>query len=529
LRIPGLDHLRRDDPAAAQSLETLVSRLLASAEATAGALGAAQAFVAGGGGPLAVLVDEARRLTGAGHVGALRWTGDLAEGEGTVLQLAGDIQAIAAETPSIEGLSSTLLGRMLAEGKPVWRDRAEGSATLHTSESLAAVGSAGCVPVGGRAALYVADPRPGHFPVDTRLRVQALSTLAASFLDARVEPRPAPPAPALPGIVGESAPMRALYEAVQAFAGVPWPALILGESGTGKEAVARALHALSHRRSAPFVAFNAAAVPSELAESMLFGHERGAFTGAERRKEGVFERVDGGTLFLDEVGELPPRVQAAVLRVLQERRFERVGGTEELPFRGRVVAATWRRLDLAEERGTFREDLYHRLATCILRVPPLRERRGDIPALATHLLDRANKELGLPTAIPLSDAALRVLSERDWPGNVRELENTLREALARAVPRGETVLGADQMQRTGRDPATVPVPNPAARAVKTTLDGLPDGTRPLDLLDATDLYQRRLVRAALDACNDQRTDAAAWLGVSRPWLYRLLQRWGGKP
>ena len=521
MRIPGLDTLKRTDPTAAGALEALIVRLAASAEASTGALDEVGAFASAGdeGAALELLVQRARSITGAAHVAALRWTGALQEGTATIDHLAGDAEVLGEDTPSLAGVSSTLLGRVLEGGRPVWRDRSDGGQTLATSASLADIGSAGCIAAGRHAALYLSDPRPGAFSTEARARVQALCIVAGAFLgSARPGPTPrAGPAPTIPGLVGDTPAMHELYAAVRAFAAVPWPALVLGETGTGKEAIARALHTLSPRAAHPFLAFNAATVTPELAESLLFGHERGAFTGADRRREGMFERVGQGTLFLDEVGELPARVQASLLRVLQERRFERVGGAGDLAFRGRIVAATWRPVDDPGRRGEFRSDLFHRLGACILRIPPLRARREDIPALANHLLARAAAEIEGGAGVTISPAAMAVLRTRTWPGNVRELENTLREALARAVALHTKTVGPEA------------VADRSSPVDETTDMKLPDGTRPLDMLDATDRYQQQLVRNALEACGGNRTEAAAYLGVSRPWLYRLLQRWGGEP
>jgi DNA-binding NtrC family response regulator len=292
---------------------------------------------------------------------------------------------------------------------------------------------------------------------------------------------------------------------------MPWPALILGETGTGKELVARSIHDQSAQARHPFVAVNCGAIPESLAESTLFGHEKGAFTGADRKRSGVVERVGEGTLFLDEVGELPAPIQVKLLRLLQERTFERVGGDRELPFRGRIVAATHRQVDRSDERGGFREDLYHRLGACVLRVPPLADRRADIPALAEHLLQRALQELTGSFSLTLASETLVTFRRRDWPGNVRELENAVRASLAHAIARGEAVVRPEHLM-------------PGPEGVDGSSEaGLPP--LPVDLAEATDAYQRRLVEAALDEAGGHRTRAAELLGVSRQWLHRLTSRW----
>ncbi len=259
--------------------------------------------------------------------------------------------------------------------------------------------------------------------------------------------------------VAESAGMRDAVERVRLVAPSATTVLVRGETGTGKEGLARMVHDLSPRFHAPFVPVNLAAIPETLVESELFGHERGAFTGAARRKPGRFEQADGGTIFLDEVGDAPPAVQVRLLRVLQEREIERVGGTEPLKVDVRVVAATNRDLEEAVARGTFRADLYYRLAVFPIELPPLRERRDDVPPLATHFL--ARHAAAMHRRPPrVSEAAWRALEAYDWPGNVRELENFVQRALILS-PGPELVLPD---LPSARAPAGRPAPSPAAPA-----------------------------------------------------------------
>lgn len=229
-------------------------------------------------------------------------------------------------------------------------------------------------------------------------------------------------------VVGQSAAFREILSVASRVAAYPTTVLITGESGTGKEAVARAIHRGSPRAESPFVAINCGAIPENLLESELFGHEKGAFTGAERSRDGLFTEADGGTLFLDEIGEMPPSLQVKLLRALQERRIRPVGGSREREIDVRVVAATAR--DLAEEVATnrFREDLYYRVNVVHLHLPPLRARREDIPALAEYFLRRHSTRLGI-TSAPLHPDILGLLVRYTWPGNVRELENVLERAL----------------------------------------------------------------------------------------------------
>jgi DNA-binding NtrC family response regulator len=233
--------------------------------------------------------------------------------------------------------------------------------------------------------------------------------------------------PGAPPIVGRHPRLRAALRLLERVAATESTVLLTGESGTGKELFARALHALSPRRSGPFVAVNCAAIPETLIENELFGHERGAFTGADRRQSGRFELAASGTLFLDEIGELRPEVQGKVLRVLEERSFERVGGGATLHADVRLVAATNRDLEAMAAAGSFRSDLYFRLAVFPLELPPLRERSSDIPLLARHLLDRLS-ERHRSAPLALSVDALELLAAETWPGNVRELSNVLERA-----------------------------------------------------------------------------------------------------
>jgi DNA-binding NtrC family response regulator len=227
--------------------------------------------------------------------------------------------------------------------------------------------------------------------------------------------------------------MRAVRVQLERLASLPTTVLLVGETGTGKGAAARLLHAAGTRREQPFVHVDCAGLPETLFESELFGHERGAFTGAFAARVGRAEAAANGTLFLDEVGELPPRLQAKLLRLLQERCFERVGGGAMRPFRARVVAATHVDLDAAAARGAFRRDLLFRLDVARVALPPLRERREDLPALAAALATRAAHRLGLPLR-PLDSGWLAHLARHDWPGNVRELENALERWLIGAAP-----------------------------------------------------------------------------------------------
>jgi len=287
--------------------------------------------------------------------------------------------------------------------------------------------------------------------------------------------------------------------------------LVTGESGTGKEVVARTIHERSDRRGEPFIAINCGAIPEGLIESELFGHEKGSFTGATGAKSGLFEVAGSGTLFLDEVGELPPQVQVKLLRVLQERKIRRVGGSQDMPVAARILAATNR--DLAEEvrAGRFREDLFYRLNVIQIRMPPLRERREDVPAFLDHFLARFAAEQGRP--VPrLSAEASRLLHAYDYPGNLRELANVVERAVTLAD--GDEI-GAEVL------PAAVR----GARAAPVAADGLaelpPEG---IDLQAQLDGIERRLLEEALLRCGGVKTEAAKLLRLTfRSLRYRLAK------
>lgn len=267
----------------------------------------------------------------------------------------------------------------------------------------------------------------------------------------------------VPGIVGDSPMIRAVLDKIRIVARSHTTVLLRGESGTGKELFARAIHDLSPRRSGPFIKLNCAALPESVLESELFGHEKGAFTGAHAQHKGRFELADGGTLFLDEIGEISPSFQAKLLRVLQEGEFERVGGSRTLKVDVRLVTATNRNLEDGVSKGTFRSDLYYRIAVVQVLLPPLRERAGDIPLLAREFLRRFNKENG--TSLQFETSALTVLADCHFPGNVRELENCVRRTATFA--RGVRLIGNDFACRNDvclsavlwKAPSRAPVPD----------------------------------------------------------------------
>jgi two-component system NtrC family response regulator len=284
--------------------------------------------------------------------------------------------------------------------------------------------------------------------------------------------------------------------------------LVRGESGTGKELMARALHLASPRARGPFVSVNVGALPETLVESELFGHERGAFTGADRERRGRFELADGGTLLLDEIGDLPVGAQVKLLRVLQEQAFERLGGTRTLHVDVRVIAATHRDLEALVRAGAFREDLYYRLNVVAVHLPALRERREDIPALAAQFLERFAKERGGPPRA-FSREAMDALVRHDYPGNVRELENIVQRAV---------VLSRDTLITTSDLPPVL-----AGLGTERTR-GADDASR--TFVERVDAFERRLVVDALDAAGGVQTRAARQLGMSERHLRYKLKKLG---
>jgi len=342
-------------------------------------------------------------------------------------------------------------------------------------------------------------------------------------------PEPAPvPAPdavtAAQELIGDTPAMRALFRAIGRLAQAPLSVLITGETGTGKELVASALHRESPRSAGPFVALNTAAIPAELLESELFGHEAGAFTGAQRRHVGRFEQAHGGTLFLDEIGDMPASLQTRLLRVLAEGEFFRVGGRELIRVDVRVIAATHQDLEALVQQGRFRADLLHRLNVVRLRIPPLRERRSDIPLLADTFLHRAARKLGAG-AKRFEPAALQALQAMDWPGNVRELQN-LCWRLAALAP-GETITVADLEDVQAPTPGAVPASAPSMPAEwdrqlgQWALACLQAGARELHA-EARDRFDQALLNAALQHTGGRRVEAAALLGVGRNTVTRKL-------
>ena len=327
-------------------------------------------------------------------------------------------------------------------------------------------------------------------------------------------------------LIGSSRLMQELYKEIGRVAGKSVNVLVRGETGTGKELVARALYQHSERAQAPFVAVNCAAIPETLLESELFGHERGAYTGADIRRIGRFEQATGGTLFLDEIGDLSPGTQAKLLRVLQERCVQRLGGKEVIPVDVRVIAATHRDLEEGLRSRLFREDLYFRLSVVVITVPPLRQHPEDVSVLVRHFLRRYGEELGLPT-LGVQTEALEALRNHPWPGNVRELENVVRQTLLLA--RGYPI----SLEHVRQVMAKSSQPTPESAPLTRWIWELVSAAKRNEMKDihrrVVEEVERELFTQAIEQAQGNQAKAARWLGVSRLTMREKLHRFGVHP
>jgi DNA-binding NtrC family response regulator len=326
------------------------------------------------------------------------------------------------------------------------------------------------------------------------------------------------------GLVGKSPEMEKLYRILSKVAFSTHPVLILGESGTGKELVARAIHFNGPNAQKPFLPVDCGSLVPSLIESELFGHVKGAFTGADRAKEGLLSSAEGGTVFLDEIGELPLDLQAKLLRALQEKEVRPVGATQSQPFSARVLAATNRDLAGMVEQGKFRKDLFFRLNVVNLRIPPLRERRGDIPLLAMHFLDRMEKQTGIERT--LSDDSLRLMADYDWPGNVRELENAIERACA--LSSGPVLHLGDmptQLQDLKMHRAAEAAEEALSVQVEAGADGTEAGGAAGGIISIAEL-EKQAILSTIKQLNGDKLLAAKLLGIGKTTLYRKLKEYG---
>jgi nitrogen regulation protein NR(I) len=327
------------------------------------------------------------------------------------------------------------------------------------------------------------------------------------------------------GLIGRSPKMQAVYKEIGRVASLPITVLVTGETGTGKEMVARAIHEHGIRRKGPFVAINCAAIPEQLLESELFGHEKGAFTGAHSRRAGRFEQAQGGTLFMDEIGDMTLSTQVKLLRVLQEKSFTRVGGHETLAADVRVIAATHR--DLLEMIGTgqFREDLYYRLNVATVSLPALRERAADIPELAAHFLRKCSADTGVSPGI--TPAAIQYLQTQPWPGNVRQLENVVRKA---ALLAGNYTIDAEDVRAAtaGGIPGVEPKESPLEKGLLAVMEKMSKGGGTGYAMALVEL-DRFLLPKAMSLAQGNQGRLSEWLGLSRPTLREKLRQIGVLP
>ncbi|MFT5368344.1 MAG: DNA-binding NtrC family response regulator [Candidatus Latescibacterota bacterium] len=348
-------------------------------------------------------------------------------------------------------------------------------------------------------------------PIDTKVLKIALHRAyerRQMHLSAAIEPVQ-DAEPTVGFLQGSSDAMQYVFDQIRHSAPFKTTVLITGESGTGKDLVARSIHALSPRAQGPFIAINCSAIPRELVESHLFGHEKGAFTSAMARQEGVFEAATGGTLFLDEIGDLAPEAQAKLLRVLEEKQITRLGSTSTVDVDVRLVAATNSNLELAIQEGRFREDLYYRLNVLHIEMPPLRERPKDVPLLVTVFLDRFAQENGMSHK-NITDEALEKLTAYNWPGNVRELKNITERLAVNAQ--------SDTIEATHLPPQfqnIVPEPEPSSNFDLTPLVGIP-----------LESIEKMLIDITLQNTHGNRTRAARLLGISLRTLQRKLKEYG---
>lgn len=328
-------------------------------------------------------------------------------------------------------------------------------------------------------------------------------------------------------MVGKSRPMQEVFKAIGRAAATDLTVLIRGETGTGKELAARAVYSHSRRSKQPFVVINSAAIPENLLESELFGHEKGAFTGAQARRIGRFEQANGGTIFLDEIGDMSFSLQRKLLRVLQERTIERVGGKETIPVDVRVIAATHRHLELAIKEGEFRADLYYRLNVAVITLPALRERLEDIPDLVAYFLTKHGTELGSASPF-ITPEAIQLLTKEMWPGNVRQLRNVLRKGILLA--RGLAITG--EVIREALEQMNAPRPavdQTFAEYVSQILGRARNGGFENVREAVIEMADRELYTQAIHRADGDQSKAARWLGVSRPTMLEKLRKFGLHP
>jgi sigma-54 specific flagellar transcriptional regulator A len=325
--------------------------------------------------------------------------------------------------------------------------------------------------------------------------------------------------PKAPVIIGASQSIRRIYSLISKVSSSDSTVLLLGESGTGKELAAKTIHYGSSRADKPFVPVNCGAIPAELLESELFGHERGAFTGAIAPRTGRFELADGGTIFLDEIGEMPPMLQVKLLRVLQERAFERIGGAKTVEVDVRIISATNQNLEEAVKAGRFREDLFYRINVIPVEMPPLRDRAEDLPLLCNFFMERHSSRLNrMP--LKISDDAMRIFAGYEWPGNVRELENLLERLL---VLKDDDTITPDDLPEKMTGLCAAALPEAAASSDDPDCNPFVQG---IDLNKALIDYEKKILLHALELHGGVKSQAAKYLNVNRTTLIEKMKRLG---
>jgi len=463
-------------------------------------------------GTILIVDDDARLrhsfdklLTEEGHTVRTAPTGEAAIA--MVRECAPDLVVMDVRLPGMNGLETFQAIREIEPRLPVIVMTAFG--TTETAIEATKLG----------AFEYVL--KPFDIPEILALLDQALE--AGRFMRSRVEIDVVPEVASAEAIIGRSKAMQEVYKAIGRVASTDATVLIRGESGTGKELVARAIYQHSLRANKPFLVINCVAIPETLLESELFGYEKGAFTGAVSRRAGKTQKAHGGTVFLDEIGDMPFGIQAKILRLLQEKSIERLGGPGPIPVDVRIIAATNRDLETAVSEGRFREDLYYRLKVVTLWLPSLSDRLDDIPLLADYFLARFARDMGT-TNPGMSKEAKAVLTSRPWPGNVRELANTLQKALI--FSRGGQITVEDIGQAIGRERVSGRTDDTADEAIRQWVRETLGSATPKAVFNSLmDRFARMLIAEALKLTGGNRTRAAELLGISRPTLLSKIEKY----
>ncbi|MBE0540251.1 MAG: sigma-54-dependent Fis family transcriptional regulator [Verrucomicrobia bacterium] len=366
---------------------------------------------------------------------------------------------------------------------------------------------------------------PKPFEVDELLDLTAKALESSRLMSEPVEMGEA--ASSRTAIVGKSRVMQVIYKEIGRIAATSVTVLIRGDTGTGKELIARAIYQHSDRAAAPFIAINCAAIPEALLESELFGHEHGSFTGADARRIGRFEQANGGTIFLDEIGDMNPNLQAKLLRVLQEKMIQRVGGRENVPVDVRIIAATHRDLEAAIRERLFREDLFYRLSVVTIKLPPLSQRSDDIPDMVRYFLRRYGPEAGVASPA-ISPEAITFLQSQTWPGNVRELENTVRKALLLARDYTISLEHVKEVVAKAREPVATSQQSQAAY-ITELIDQVERGETQNAFAKMLADLEPELYSQAIRRAHGNLTKAAQWLGVTRLKMREKLKEFGLHP